>query len=341
MQLVSAFPVCSTSCHAFPSFLSRHPHTTNYFVQAVSGTLTFEHGETLAHISIPILDDFRYETDEWFTVRLTDPTGGATIGDRAETRVLIEEDSRFRGLVDRVFQITQRKKERLQVGTSTWIQQFVDALSVGGSVDDEGEELPPTVSDYIMHFFTVFWKVVFSVVPPTVYGGGWPAFVISLLMIGLVTGLVGEVATIFGCVVGLKDSVTAITFVALGTSLPDTFASQTAAQQDEDADASLGNITGSNSVNVFLGLGLPWVIASVYAAVNGDTYEVPAGTLGFSVTVFCVEAVICISVILLRRKYAGGELGGPRNLKVGTAVFFVLLWLIYIILSSLKAYNHI
>jgi solute carrier family 8 (sodium/calcium exchanger) len=40
---------------------------------------------------------------------------------------------------------------------------------------------------------------------------------------------VGEVATIFGCVVGLKPSVTAITFVALGTSLPDTFASKTAA----------------------------------------------------------------------------------------------------------------
>ena len=27
---------------------------------------------------------------------------------------------------------------------------------------------------------------------------------------------------------------------------------------------SIGNITGSNSVNVFLGLGLPWCIASIY-----------------------------------------------------------------------------
>ena len=33
----------------------------------------------------------------------------------------------------------------------------------------------------------------------------------------------------------------------------DTFASKTAAIQDETADASVGNVTGSNAVNVFLG----------------------------------------------------------------------------------------
>ena len=73
-------------------------------------------------------------------------------------------------------------------------------------------------------------------------------------------------AGIFGCLVGLKDSVTAITFVALGTSLPDTFASRAAAVGEKHADNAIGNVTGSNSVNVFLGLGLPWVIAAIYWA---------------------------------------------------------------------------
>jgi Ca2+/Na+ antiporter len=58
--------------------------------------------------------------------------------------------------------------------------------------------------------------------------------------------------------------VIAITFVALGTSLPDTFASKAAAVGEKNADNAIGNITGSNSVNVFLGLGLPWLIASIY-----------------------------------------------------------------------------
>ena len=81
------------------------------------------------------------------------------------------------------------------------------------------------------------------------------------------------------CPVGPTDSypalcappqVTAITFVALGTSLPDTFASMSAAVSEPHADNSLGNITGSNSVNVFLGLGLPWGIAALYWAFAGD-----------------------------------------------------------------------
>ena len=95
-------------------------------------------------------------------------------------------------------------------------------------------------------------------------GGGWPCFFVSLGMIGLLTAIVGDLAGIFGCLVGLKDSVTAITFVALGTSLPDTFASKAAATAERTADNAIGNVTGSNSVNVFLGLGLPWMIASFY-----------------------------------------------------------------------------
>lgn len=60
----------------------------------------------------------------------------------------------------------------------------------------------------------------------------------------------------------------AITFVALGTSLPDMFASKSAALQEKHADNAIGNVTGSNSVNVFLGLGLPWLMAAIYHSVN-------------------------------------------------------------------------
>lgn len=95
-------------------------------------------------------------------------------------------------------------------------------------------------------------------------GGGVPAFFVALTLIGLITAIVGSVAGLLGCVVGLDPSITAITFVAIGTSLPDTFASVTAAQSSEYADSAIGNVTGSNSVNVFLGLGLPWVISTMY-----------------------------------------------------------------------------
>jgi solute carrier family 8 (sodium/calcium exchanger) len=71
-------------------------------------------------------------------------------------------------------------------------------------------------------------------------------------------------------------------------------------------------------VNVFLGLGLPWVIATLWESSTEDSvkgykidgYFVPAATLGFSVIVFCVVAVIGLITLMIRRRVVGGELGG-------------------------------
>ncbi len=116
----------------------------------------------------------------------------------------------------------------------------------------------------LLYYIKLYIKVIFAFVPPPHIWGGWLCFFCSLVMIGILTAIVGDMAAIFGCIVGLQDSVTAITFVAMGTSLPDTFASKIAAKNEKTADNAIGNVTGSNSVNVFLGLGLPWVIAAIY-----------------------------------------------------------------------------
>jgi len=150
-------------------------------------------------------------------------------------------------------------------------------------------------------------------------------------------------AELFGCVVDIPDLLTAISFVALGTSLPDTFASKVATINDETADSSIGNVTGSNSVNVFLGIGLAWSVAAIYHAANGDAFRVEPGALGFSVMVFCVEALICISLLMYRRfnPNIGAELGGPAKWRKITSIFCAMLWIIYILLSALQTYCHI
>lgn len=43
---------------------------------------------------------------------------------------------------------------------------------------------------------------------------------VSILVIGVVTAVIGDVASHFGSTLGIEDSVTAIVFVALGTSIP-------------------------------------------------------------------------------------------------------------------------
>lgn len=57
----------------------------------------------------------------------------------------------------------------------------------------------------------------------------------------------------------------------------DTFASKVAAIQDKYADASVGNVTGSNAVNVFLGIGLAWTMAAIFHRSKGNDFHVPSG----------------------------------------------------------------
>merc|ERR1711871_689480 len=274
-----------------------------------------------------------------------------------EHRVCIITIAGTEGYVDVVNQVAGIMKEefdKMNVETESWSDQFVTAMSVAG---DPGQDA--ALFDYVMHLLTFGWKVLFACIPPTSYAGGWATFFVALAFIGLLTGFVADVASIFGCLLGLPDTITAITFVALGTSLPDTFASKTAAIQDPSAAASIGNVTGSNSVNVFLGLGLPWLIATIAHSSSGykpiinnadgtpgqtmgkGNYAMLAGDLGLSVIVFCACATVCIGTIYVRRFAGVGELGGPEASKKATTALFLGLWLVYVIISSLKAKRKI
>merc|ERR1712113_505046 len=158
-------------------------------------------------------------------------------------------------------------------------------------------------------------------------------------------------ANLLGCVIGIPNEITAITLVALGTSLPDMFASMVAAVDDETADNSVGNVTGSNSVNVFLGLGMPWTIGAVYWKSQGVTdswlehrtkgqqysdlyyadhpdggFMVPAGSLGWSVASFTFTSLSCVALLVFRRKRFGAELGGPQPHKKFHSILLALLW---------------
>uniref|UniRef100_UPI00358EED87 sodium/calcium exchanger 3-like isoform X2 n=1 Tax=Myxine glutinosa TaxID=7769 RepID=UPI00358EED87 len=335
----------------------------------VAGELEFHNDEVMKSIEIRIIDDEEYEKNKSFFLELGTPRlmemsekkggkdvvlteeeeearriaelGKPSLCDNHKLEIIIEESYEFKSTVDKLIKKTNLA---LVVGTHTWREQFVEAITVSAGDDEEEdgtEEKMPSCCDYIMHFLTVFWKVLFACVPPTEYWNGWACFVISILVIGFLTAIIGDLASHFGCTVGLKDSVTAVVFVALGTSVPDLFASKVAAAQDQYADASIGNVTGSNAVNIFLGIGVAWSVAAIYWESKGKYFRVDPGKLAFSVTLFTIFAFINISVLMYRRiPKIGGELGGPRLPKIITSCFFVFLWLIYILFSSLAAYCH-
>ncbi|MBW7476958.1 aggregation factor core protein MAFp3, isoform C [Paenibacillus oenotherae] len=60
--------------------------------EAVSGTLTFAPGESYQTIAIPIYDDLLSESEESFTIALSDPTNGAALGSITTAAVTIEDN---------------------------------------------------------------------------------------------------------------------------------------------------------------------------------------------------------------------------------------------------------
>ena len=122
---------------------------------------------------------------------------------------------------------------------------FEAAISVNGG--DINPDEPPTCTDYIMHYVTLPFKLVFATVPPSEYYGGWACFWTALFFIAVVT----------------------------------------------------------------------------------------------VVTIFTVCSICCFSILYIRRRVFGVELGGPKSSANITAFTFCGMWLFYVIMSSLKAYGHL
>ncbi|KAK5858958.1 hypothetical protein PBY51_003060 [Eleginops maclovinus] len=326
------------------------------------GEVEFTNEQTSQVLQVRIINVAEYEKQENFFIVLEDPKwlkrglsgnptpeeeearrisemGKPILGEHSRLEVVIEESCEFKSTVDKLLKDTNLA---VVIGTHSWREQFIEAVTVSAGDGDEEEQRIPNCFDYFMHIVCVFWKVLFAFCPPTEYWNGWACFIVSISVIGFLTAIIGDLASHFGCTVGLRDTVTAVVFVALGTSLPDTFASKVAATQDQYADACVGNVTGSNAVNVFLGIGLAWSVAAIYWQVKGKVFRVDPGSLAFSVTLFTIFAFFAMGVLMIRRRPSiGGELGGPRVTKVLTSMLLFGLWFLYILFSSLEAYCHI
>merc|ERR1712102_248789 len=68
----------------------------------------------------------------------------------------------------------KKSSAAMMAGSSSWLEQFTEAFVVQAGDEDEeeeegeeGEEKMPSCGDYIMHFLTLPWKIIFATIPPT------------------------------------------------------------------------------------------------------------------------------------------------------------------------------
>lgn len=221
---------------------------------------------------------------------------------------------------------------------SLWKEQFVDALTLESLESRKLNSIHLRVARISWQLILAPWRLLFAFVPPYHFAHGWIAFIFSLLFISGIAYIVTKLTDIISCVTGINAYVIAFTALASGTSWPDLVASKIAAERQTTADSAIANITCSNSVNIYVGIGIPWLIDTAY---NFFMYNEPlriqnAAGLSFSLLVFFCTSIGCIAVLVLRRLTLKAELGGPRIWAWVTFVYFMLLWIIFVVLSSLR-----
>merc|ERR1719367_415327 len=189
--------------------------------EAVEGELMFCNEETEKIIEIPILDEESYEKNLIMYVEIDEPRhiaegkegegidysildakkpeelteeekiallGRPCLGQNTRLAIRIRESKEFKSSVDK---LVAKTNNSILAGSSSWLEQFTGAFEVQADDDEEGEEgeeaeeKMPSCGDYIMHFLTLPWKLIFALIPPTGIANGYPTFVISIAAIGI------------------------------------------------------------------------------------------------------------------------------------------------------------
>eukprot|EP00929_Paragymnodinium_shiwhaense_P114014 TRINITY_DN8231_c0_g1_i1.p1 TRINITY_DN8231_c0_g1~~TRINITY_DN8231_c0_g1_i1.p1 ORF type:complete len:1002 (+),score=125.90 TRINITY_DN8231_c0_g1_i1:292-3006(+) len=333
------------------------------FVQD-EGDVVFPEGVTEAIIPVTILPKSLGEHSDQFQIIIEDAKGGATFNPNSDgkegccilTICIVNDNDNLmhRSTLMRVSQLVDGavNMDAITLATSSWSSAVGSALS---NVTKGENGQPASGLDIAMNLVFLPWRLGFAIlVPPPGYCGGWLSFFVCMCFIGFLSSCICDFSELFGCVTGVDDYITAITLVAMGTSMPDLFVSSTAAVQDEYADSSICTVTGGDSARVFLGIGIPWTMAALYWGAVGPTEEwkatypeyvaanpegafiVPGGMLGFNVVMYLLTAMPVLVAINLRRAIFGGELGGPFGPKVLTGIAFFLMWCFYLYMSIWK-----
>ena len=153
---------------------------------------------------------------------------------------------------------------------------------------------------------------------------------------------------------GIPNLVIGLTIVAMGTSAPEAAVS-IAGAVGGNADISIGNVVGSNIMNIFVILGLSAVITPIAVGLSTVKYEIPflfviSGIfylLGLDGSISFIDGLVLwglfiVYLVYLFRMAKNGENDSEekhKDLSIGLAIVFTILGVVMIILGSKVAVN--
>lgn len=121
-------------------------------------------------------------------------------------------------------------------------------------------------------------------------------FGMSIFWIGVLSFIMVDFAARAGCVIGVPGLLMGQVVIAAGTSVPDALSSILVAKNGQ-GDMAVANVLGSNIFNIFLGLGLPWLLKSL---IDGKPVELDDNEpLIASVLVLVVYLALFMGIIIM------------------------------------------
>ena len=156
-------------------------------------------------------------------------------------------------------------------------------------------------------------------------------FIMCIVWMGGLCFVEVILVSFLGCTWNIDPTVLGITFLAIGTSVPDAIASIIVAR-DGHGDMAVANAVGSNVFDILLGLGLPWFLGDLIFRATGDTI----GLCGLPEGIFVNRDGILVSTFILLATVAvyAFVLGLCRcRLNPGVAVGLFVWYALYLIIT--------
>lgn len=188
--------------------------------------------------------------------------------------------------------------------------------------DEEPEEDEEEAKTGIMRLFQPFDWVLEVIFPRPKYY--FIIFFISIAFIGALCWVLVESAIVISTTLDIPEVVIALTVLAVGTSVPDMMSSVIVAKQGRGGMA-VSNGIGSNIFDIFVGLGLPWLIKSYL--VDADIVTNIEG-LGISIALLFGSVLLLLLALMIKR----------WRLNKGLGIVLVSLYILYVIWEIIRLY---
>lgn len=149
-------------------------------------------------------------------------------------------------------------------------------------------------------------------------------FGISIVLIALLCWVLVESAIGISVILDIPEVVIALTVLAVGTSVPDMVSSVIVAKQGR-AGMAVSNAIGSNIFDIFIGLGLPWMVKILIV-----DQAIELNIVGLDVSVgLLFGSVLLILFFLILKKW---------KLTQNLGFTLILLYILYVIWEIFRVY---